>query len=64
VQFFEKLVTRHFEPGRAPEHAPLRPAEAGAFSYTRDYLRDVHRPALAEPLSAEFLQTHRATANP
>jgi GT2 family glycosyltransferase/glycosyltransferase involved in cell wall biosynthesis len=64
VQFFEKLVTRHFEPGRAPEHAPLRPAEAGAFSYARDYLRDVYRPALAEPLPAEFLQTHRATANP
>ena len=28
------------------------------------YLRDVHRPALAEPLPAEFLQAHRTTGNP
>jgi len=64
VQFFEGLVARHFDPGSAPDPAPLRPTDVPAFSYTRDYLRDVHRPAPAAALPAEFLQQHRATGNP
>jgi len=64
VQFFERLVARHFDPGSAPEHAPPRPTEAPAFSYARDYLRNVHRPALAASLPTEFLQEHRATGHP
>jgi glycosyltransferase involved in cell wall biosynthesis len=64
VQFFERLVSMHFDPGLPPERAPLRPTEAPAFSYARDYLRNVHRPALAASLPTEFLQEHRATGNP
>jgi len=64
LQFFEGLVARHFDPGRAPEPAPLRPIDAPAFSYAHDYMRDIRRPALTATLPAEFLQKHRPTGNP
>lgn len=64
VQFFEGLVVRHFGPGLAPEPAPTRVPDPAAFSYARDYLRDVHRPTLGATLTEEFLQRHRPTGNP
>lgn len=59
VQFFEGLVVRHFDPGSAPDPAPLRPTEPSPISYLRDYLLDMHRPASTQTLSTEFLQRHR-----
>jgi len=64
VQFFERLVSAHFDPGLPPEPAPLRPTEPPAFSYARDYLRGVQRPAQVPTLPAEFLQGHRPTGAP
>lgn len=64
VQFFEGLVTRHFEPLRTPDRAPLRPTDSSGFSYERDYLRDLRRPLRTETLSAEFLRQHRPAGNP
>jgi glycosyltransferase involved in cell wall biosynthesis len=61
VQFFERLVSAHFDPGLPPEPAPLRPTDPPAFSYARDYLRGVQRPAQVPTLPAEFLQRHRPT---
>jgi glycosyltransferase involved in cell wall biosynthesis len=64
VQFFERLVSSHFDPALAPEPAPLRPTDPPAFSYARDYLRGMRPAAQLPTLPADFLQRHRPTEQP
>jgi GT2 family glycosyltransferase/2-polyprenyl-3-methyl-5-hydroxy-6-metoxy-1,4-benzoquinol methylase/glycosyltransferase involved in cell wall biosynthesis len=64
VQFFEGLLERHFDPGAAPTPAPRRPTHTPTYSYRRDYLQDLQRPAPAPTLRDGFLQAHSTTENP